>query len=368
MLGIDSHALKVVWTIFLFGLFLAIVYFIRDTLILVGAAIFFAYMILPVVDGVERLMPRRRNLALGIVYLLMIGGLVTIGIRLVSTIAEQATSLATQLPGLVSHGTLLDKIPMPDWLRAKLMDSVTKGAANFETSVVPLLQHAGGQILSGLGSLLPIILVPILAFFLLKDAMRIRTALIGTVDDGHDRTMLEDILDDVHVLLSKYIRALILLAIASFAAWFTFLSLMHYRYELLLAGLAGVLEFIPVLGPASAGVIMLVVCAVTGSGGLLWIVVFWACFRVFQDYVLSPYLMSAGVEVHPLLVLLGVLAGERIGGVPGMFFSVPVIAILKAVYVRLKMEHARKRLAPSYFRPVTVAEGSTTSTSAPSPL
>jgi predicted PurR-regulated permease PerM len=78
--------------------------------------------------------------------------------------------------------------------------------------------------------------------------------------------------------------------------------------------------------------------------------------------------MSAGVEVHPLLVLLGVLAGERIGGVPGMFFSVPVIAILKAVYVRLKMEHARKRLAPSYFRPVTVAEGSTTSTSAPSPL
>jgi predicted PurR-regulated permease PerM len=143
---------------------------------------------------------------------------------------------------------------------------------------------------------------------------------------------------------------------------------MQYRYELLLAGMAGALEFIPVLGPAAAGVIMLVVCAVTGSGGLLWIVVFWASFRVFQDYVLSPYLMSAGVEVHPLLVLLGVLAGERIGGVPGMFFSVPVIAILKAVYVRLKMEHARKRLAPQHFRPVMVAEGSTTSTSAPGPL
>ncbi|HEX4230422.1 MAG TPA: AI-2E family transporter [Bryobacteraceae bacterium] len=367
MLGIDSRALQVVWTIFLFGLLLAIVYFIRDTLILAGASIFFAYMILPVVDAVERLMPKRRNLALGIVYLLLIGGLVTIGIQLVSTIADEATSLAVRLPGLVNHGKLLDNVPMPDWLRARVVQVLSKEATNFESSVVPFLQHAGAQILSGLGSLLPIILVPILAFFLLKDAIRIRSALIGSVDDGHDRTTLEDILDDVHVLLSKYIRALILLAVASFAAWMAFLSLMHYPYELLLAGLAGVLEFIPVIGPLSAVIIMLIVCAVTGSGGLLWIVVFWGCFRVFQDYVLNPYLMSAGVEVHPLLVLLGVLAGERIGGIPGMFFSVPVLAILKAVYLRLKIEHARKKLSPSHLHPVTLTEDSTPSTSAPSP-
>jgi predicted PurR-regulated permease PerM len=45
------------------------------------------------------------------------------------------------------------------------------------------------------------------------------------------------------------------------------------------------------------------------------------------------------VEVHPLLVLLGVLAGERIAGIPGMFFSVPVIAILKAVFTRMRPVH-----------------------------
>ena len=177
--------------------------------------------------------------------------------------------------------------------------------------------------------------------------------------------MLEDILDDVHQLLSKYIRALILLSIASFIAWLAFLTLMHYHYELLLAGLAGVLEFIPVVGPLAAGAIILIVCAITGSGGLLWIVVFWACYRIFQDYVLNPYLMSAGVEVHPLLVLLGVLAGERIGGIPGMFFSVPVIAILKAVYTRMKREHARRRLSPAYQGSVIVSGDSIPNTSGP---
>jgi predicted PurR-regulated permease PerM len=51
--------------------------------------------------------------------------------------------------------------------------------------------------------------------------------------------------------------------------------------------------------------------------------------------------MGAGVELHPLLVLFGVLAGEQIAGIPGMFFSVPVIAVLRVIYVRLKRMRAR---------------------------
>jgi predicted PurR-regulated permease PerM len=72
--------------------------------------------------------------------------------------------------------------------------------------------------------------------------------------------------------------------------------------------------------------------------------VFWGCYRVFQDYVLNPYLMSSRVELHPLLVLFGVLAGNSIGGVPGMFFSIPVIAILKVIYARLRMAYEREPL------------------------
>ncbi len=151
------------------------------------------------------------------------------------------------------------------------------------------------------------------------------------------------ILDDVHLVLTNYIRALVLLALASFCAWAIFLSLMRYPYELLVAGLAGMLEFIPVIGPAAALVMMLIVFGVTGSGGLLWVVLFWGCFRVFQDYILNPYLMSAGVELHPLLVLFGVLAGENLAGIPGMFFSVPTIAILKAIYTHLRTSYQRKQ-------------------------
>jgi predicted PurR-regulated permease PerM len=349
MLGIDSRALRVVWTIFLFALLLVVVYYIRHTLITFAVAIFFAYMLSPIVDLVEKVMPKRRNLALTIVYILFVGSLITVGIQIGSTIAEQATALASRLPSLVNKATLsnlpLSAIPSP--LREKIIVALSREAANLESSVVPFIQQATGRIVSGVGSALPFFLVPILGFFLLKDARQIRAAFLGSVDDGHDRGTLEEILDDIHILLSKYIRALVLLAIASFAAWAVFLAVLGYPYQLLLAGLAGLLEFIPVIGPFTSGALIVVVCLVTGSGGVLWIIVFWICFRIFQDYVLNPYLMSAGTEIHPLLVLFGVLAGERIGGIPGMFFSVPVLAILKVVYFKLKSANNRKTLKPT---------------------
>jgi predicted PurR-regulated permease PerM len=107
--------------------------------------------------------------------------------------------------------------------------------------------------------------------------------------------------------------------------------------------MAGLMEFIPVIGPAAALVVILLVCGIAGSGGLLWIILFFGLYRLFQDYVLNPYLMSAEVELHPLLILFGVLAGEKIGGIPGMFFSVPVLAILKVILGHLRLASADRK-------------------------
>ncbi len=188
------------------------------------------------------------------------------------------------------------------------------------------------------------ILVPILAFFFLKDAREIRAATLNTTH-GASRTTLTLIFDDVHAMLQSYMKALIILAAASFLAWFIFLNILGEPYSLLLAGLAGALEFIPVIGPAAALVIILVVSSATGSGGIVWLIVFWVLYRVFQDYVLNPFLMSSGVEIHPILVLFGVLAGDRLGGIPGMFFSVPIIAILKVIFTNLSRAATERELS-----------------------
>jgi len=336
MLGIDQKALRVAWTIFLFTLVLVVVYSIRDTLLVFAGAIFFAYILSPIVALIERFIPKRRALALGLVYIFLLGAMVGLGFALIPRLASQATSLFTRLPAMVMSGGWAT-LPLPSWaapVREQIIDAVKHWAAGLEKSAVPFIQEAGTQIVSGVSSLVPLILVPILAFFFLKDARDIRQALLNMVH-GASRTTLGLILDDVHVMLQSYMKALIILAAASFCAWFIFLSILGEPYALLLAGLAGTLEFIPVIGPAAALVIILVVSGATGAGGLVWILVFWLLYRVFQDYVLNPFLMSSGVEIHPILVLFGVLAGEKLGGIPGMFFSVPILAILKVVLTNL---------------------------------
>jgi predicted PurR-regulated permease PerM len=118
MLGIDERALRIAWTIFLFGLLLVVVYYIRGTILLFAGSIFLAYMLSPIVELVERFIPQRRNLALALVYIVLIGLLVLLGFELVPALNAEATSLFTRLPSLVSGGSLA-QIPLPQgWSRA----------------------------------------------------------------------------------------------------------------------------------------------------------------------------------------------------------------------------------------------------------
>ncbi len=363
MFGLDNTALRITWTVFLFCFLLALVYTIRGTLLLFAAAIFFAYMLSPVVTLIQRFIPQKRTVALALVYVLLIGALVGIGFALVPQLVSQASSLLTRLPNLVTSAKLTS-IPLPQWLepvRAQIISSATRQATSLEASVMPFIQQASTRLISGVGTILPVILLPILAFFFLKDASSITRSLVGTLGQKEDRNVLRQILGEIHNVLKNYIRALVILALITFVVYSIFLRLVGVEYELLLAGMAALLEFIPVIGPAVALVVILIVAIVTGSGAALWVLIFWGVYRLFQDYVVNPQLMKAGLELHPLLVLFGVLAGDQIGGVAGMFFSVPAIAMLKVIYSSLRTSYDRQALIPS-----SVESRSVTFTSHPS--
>jgi predicted PurR-regulated permease PerM len=74
----------------------------------------------------------------------------------------------------------------------------------------------------------------------------------------------------------------------------------------------------------------------SGFPHLLWLLVFLIIFRVFQDYVLSPHLLSKGAKLQPVVVILGILAGGQIAGIPGSFLAIPILATLRIVYRQLR--------------------------------
>lgn len=350
MLGLDIRAARIAWTVFLLALLIATAYAIRVTLVVFMLALLFAYMLSPLVNFVQRHLPRRVSpaVALAIVYVLFLGTLVSLAFSLGSRIVEEATSLGNRLPDFANNPGWMKKIPLPAWLDPWRERIIAYIQAQFSTGgkdLMPYVQKAIVSVVSGINVVFFVVLVPILAFFFLKDGSELRESFIQGLGDEPQRALVSDILNDIHLLLGQYIRALVLLSIATFTSYSLFLILTGAPYAFLLAGTAGLLEFIPVVGPLAAGAIVMLVCAFSGYTHLLWFAIFWIVYRLVQDYVISPNLMGSGVELHPLFVLFGVLAGERIAGIPGMFFSVPVIATLRVIYIRAQRARQRRQFA-----------------------
>jgi predicted PurR-regulated permease PerM len=93
-------------------------------------------------------------------------------------------------------------------------------------------------------------------------------------------------------------------------------------------------------------VLSLFVAGISGYDHLLWIAAFLVGYRIFQDYVLSPWLMGGGLGLHPVLVIFALLAGEQLGGIAGVFLSIPAIAALAIIAKHLRGKHPGEALPP----------------------
>ncbi len=351
MLGIDPKAARITWTVFLLALLLAAAYAVRETLAVFVIALLFAYLLMPLVGFVERVTPRQVSprIALAIVYLALVGAIVALALTLGSRLVNEANTLATQLPALVKNPTWMEKIPLPGWLepaRANIIQRVREQLSNGGHQILPYIEGMGGQLVSGARYALYLVLIPVLAFFFLKDGAAIRDEFVAALVEERRRPVVDNILEDINLLLGQYIRALVILSATSFTAFSLFLGLSGAPYAILLAGVAALGEFIPVVGPAAAGLIVLLVIGLSGYSHVLLFVMFGLLFRLLQDYIVSPYVMSKGVQLNPMLVLFGVLAGDQIAGVLGIFLSVPVLAILRVVFVRLRRVRALDLVTP----------------------
>jgi predicted PurR-regulated permease PerM len=349
--GLDRQAARFTWTVVFILLLLGFVYLIRETLFIFALALLFAYLLWPLVNYLDRRLPGvSRVPALAIVYLSLVGLLFVIGIEIGSRVVLQANALATRVPELLSKfEQVAEPIASPpvQTVKETVIATLRKQVVYHSRDILSLLPNAALGVLSHAGSLVFIVLVPILSFFFLKDGRLIRHSILEILAEGSRRDVIQEIAGDVHLLLAQYMRALVLLAAVAFVAYGSFFSLIGVPYGILLAAIAFPLEFIPIVGPPTAAVIILMVAGLSGFHHLLWIFFFLVVFRVFQDYVLSPQLLSAGTELHPLVVIFGVLTGVQIAGITGCFLSVPVLATLRVVYRQLQKKPVDPRLPQS---------------------
>jgi predicted PurR-regulated permease PerM len=346
---LDHRTLRVLFTTLVFVGVLALVYAARRMLLVFLFAIFFAYLLEPLVDALEPRMRGSRGRAVAVTYLVL-GVILAAGIAVaVPRLEQEGQRAAATLPSLVEQvgtGKIAWQLGGQHGWSWTTSAELERFIAGHRQDLVGAVQGAGARAAEVGANAGWLILVPILALFLLKDKADFGAAALSLVDDDQQRTFVRRILDDLDRMLAQYIRAQLTLALFATIAYTTFLLVVRFPYALVLGVTAGILEFIPVVGPAITAVALALIGFLSGYNHWLLVLVFVGVWRLIQDYVNTPYLMGEGLELHPLAAVFGILVGGEVAGIPGMFLSIPILAGLRIVWVHWRQHGGRLDAAP----------------------
>jgi predicted PurR-regulated permease PerM len=193
------------------------------------------------------------------------------------------------------------------------------------------LSENGQRIIpTAIGSL---VLIPILALFFLNDGATLADSLIQLLSTKDDLEDLRTFASELNVMLQHYIRAKVILGILSFVFCSVTTLLLGFPHALALGVLAGVLEFIPVAGWMISATTIVTIGALTHSHWI-WMAALLGLWRMLMDYFISPRVVGHELEIHPLLAIFTVMVGGAVGGIVGIYLSIPIMATLRVAYRR----------------------------------
>ena len=345
---IDGRTSRVLFTVLVFAAGLGFLYVARRTLIAFLFAVFFAYLVDPAVSRVQK-WTKSRGRSIAVIYLLIITLLGTFFFFVGPRIGHEAQRLSESLPALierVSSGQIAEQIGAEHGLSKATRREMSNLLVSHREDLLSLAQRAGLRGAEAAQQSWLLIVVPILAAFFLKDGGSFGQVALSFVHTKPQREFLQGVLSDMNQMLAQFIRAQITLAALSWIAYCLFLWLTGAQFTLMLGSAGGLMEFVPVVGPLVAAVLILGVALLTGYSHWVLALGFLIAWRLVQDYVISPRVMGKSVELHPLGAIFGVLAGGEIAGVLGIYLSIPVMASLRIVWRRWRMYAEKRRFGP----------------------
>jgi len=134
-------------------------------------------------------------------------------------------------------------------------------------------------------------------------------------------------------MLQHYIRAKVILGGLSLTFCSVAMLVLGFPNAIVLGVLAGILEFIPVAGWMTAAAIIATAGVLTHSHWI-WMLALLAVWRILMDYGIAPRVMGHQLEIHPLLAIFTLMVGGAVGGIVGVYLSIPLVAALRVIYRR----------------------------------
>ena len=321
---------RIMLTVAAFSALLYLLVQIRSTLLLLGIAVFLAVALGPAVAFFEERGRLPRAASILLVYLLIFfvfGGVLSL---IVPPVVNGATDLSRDLPGYVSD--LRDNRTIRNFdnkydITSKLQDEAQKlpdklgDAAGALQSIATGVVNAAFQMLT----------ILTMTFFLLLDGKRMANFLI-TRFGRHREERLQGIAERIYKSTSGYVGGALTITSINGILTFIVLSILGVPFAVPLAVMMSFFGLIPLVGATIGGVLILIVTLFTDfpSATIIY-AIFLIVYQQVENNVLQPFIFKRTVNVHPLAVIVGILAGSALLGVVGALVAIPIVAAVQIV-------------------------------------
>ena len=322
---------------------------LQGVILLLLLSMLFAYLVAPLVEFLcrpvtwgQRPWAIPRPLAIAMVYLGLFALAGVASYLLLPLLGAQVTEFGRQIPSYMAYA----RDQLLAWQRFINPDHLPQGVREaIDRTFTRTVDAAGDSLSEGFGGLLPLlgylpwfVLIPVVAFFLLKDGAEFRRNILLTLPRGRLRGRGAEVFEDINDALAAYMRAALLACLVVGLLCTIGFVFIGVPYALLFGVVAGLLEFIPLVGPLAVALGVTLVASFHSINQAMWVVAFLGTLRLAQDYVIFPRLVRRGIHMHPLGVILAILSGAELAGMAGIFLAIPAVAVLSVMHRHL-LEH-----------------------------
>ena|SRR3989338_6250561 len=303
------------------ALLLFALYVVRDIVLMLVVSMILASAMDPLVDWLYRKAKFPRGLSVMLVYIVFIGAFVTVFYFLIPPMIQQFSQLAGRLSDIRNDignqtGTL-----------ARVIDQIgiSRGLSTLGDSFNNFLGSFLQTTLGVVSGIVQVIAVLAISFYLISSESGMKNLVKSLVPFKHQAYAVR-LTDQVQKKIGSWLLGQLFLSGFIFLLIFIGLSILGVRNALALALLAGLLEIVPYLGPVLSAVPAVFVAFVQSPPLALFVIVLYIVVQQIENYILVPKVMGRTVGANPVVILLAVLIGFKLGGIIGMLISVPIVA------------------------------------------
>lgn len=300
-------------------------------------ALLLAYILTPLVNGIHRRVRMPRWLILVFVYLLLLVAFGVLPALVIPGLVQQIRDLQVNLQGVIDY--LVQNLTLPIQIFGFTIE-----VPNYYDQIIttlrgllsPVASGAVSVVVSVASSLIWLIFILVVSFYLVKDSVRIGRYMKGLLPLDHRGELLE-LARQINAIWHAFFRGQLILGLVIGVTVAVVVSSLGLPNGPALGLLAGVLEVIPTFGPVIAAVPAVLLALFQGSSYLpvsnLWFAVIiagaYVIIQQVENNYLVPRIIGRSVRLHPSVIIVGALIGATVGGILGVLLAAPVIATLR---------------------------------------